>query len=70
MNVASLSITFRWEMEEIEPDGEPCSACGDAVYLKAFSLVLYLNERRSGRYFTPLCQSCGDIVKCAYPINS
>lgn len=65
MRMASISIPVRLAIEECEPTGAMCSACGEAIFLREHQLFAVIGEGRNaskGDADVRLCSSCAEIA--------
>lgn len=59
-----LFLQVALSREPAQPNGKPCPCCGDAVYLKAWRIVVEAPPgHRAGCASELLCDACADALE-------
>ena len=53
-----ITVTFRLEWQETEPDGNTCFKCGDAIYLREWEAVARMKNWPLVRTKVFSCDAC------------
>lgn len=61
--MASVVLRVKLAIVEIEADGSACAICGDAMYLRAWDLIVIPETGGRLRTGSMFCGSCGDAVR-------